>query len=211
MNIKIWSDFLCPYCVLGKLRLQNALAAAGVKDAEIEMKSFLLNPGEDNPEGMRMHEHLMSKYQYSEEDVARSFAGITGAGEELGFAFDFEHAIHAGTDRAHALFQYMKTLGKGTQFSDMLQKAGFQQGKDLHDEEALIGFAEQLGVTADKAKEAIHSAEYMQKAQAEYEQSLMYGARGVPFFVIDERFAIAGAQTEEVFEKTIKRALQKEG
>ncbi len=209
MNIKIWSDFLCPYCVLGKMRLQNALLAAGVTDANIEMKSFLLNPGEDNPEGMRMHEHLMSKYQYSEEEVGESFNNLTAAGAELGFAFDFASAIHAGTDRAHALFQHMKAKGLGTAFSDLLQKAGFQQGADLHDEETLLRLATSLGVDKEEAKKAMYNQDNQQKAQAEYEEALVYGARGVPFFVIDERFAISGAQSEEVFEKTIKRAQNK--
>lgn len=209
MNIKIWSDFLCPYCVLGKRRLLSALEKTGVKNADIEIKSFLLNPGEDNPVGMRMREHLMSKYQYTEEEVEASFQNLTAAGKEVGFNFDFQHAVHAGTDHAHALFQYMKSKGWGTAFSDLLQAEGFLKGADLHDDSTLTDLAVKLGAPHEEAKAAIHSPDFMKKATEEYEEALRYGARGVPFFVIDERFAVSGAQSEDIFERTIKRAQSK--
>lgn len=206
MDIQLWSDFLCPYCVLGKRRLQKALDSLGIRDAGVTMKSFLLNPGEDEPAGMRMREHLMSKYQYTEDEVAQTFNTLGAAGLEIGFPFHFGTALHAGTDRAHALFQYMKTLGLGSAFSDLLQEAGFQLGADLHDEETLIRIARQLGAKEDEAKKAIHSGEFLGLARQEHEEAIRYGARGVPFFVINERFAIAGAQPLEVFENTLKKA-----
>lgn len=206
MDIQLWSDFLCPYCVLGKRRLNRALDSLGIRDARITMKSFLLNPGEDEPVGTRMREHLMDKEGYSEDDVAQTFNSLGEAGLAVGFPFHFGTALHAGTDRAHALFQYMKTLGLGGGFSDLLQEAGFQKGADLHDEETLIRLARQLGADADQAREAIHSGKYLSLARQEYEEALMYGARGVPFFIIDGRFAVTGAQPEEVFERTLKKA-----
>lgn len=120
-DIQLWSDFLCPYCVLGKRRLQKALDSLGIKDANIVLKSFLLNPGEDNPVGMRMGEYLAAAYQYTDQEVVEVLGNLMEAGEEEGFPFHFDTAIHAGTDRAHALFQYMKTLGLQKEFNDLLQ------------------------------------------------------------------------------------------
>lgn len=207
MKIDVWSDFLCPYCVLGKKQLENALNKAGITGADIEMKSFLLNPG--HQEGGRMRKHLMEKYGYSEAQVQQSFDGLTQAGNQLGVPLDFEKAIHAGTDRAHALLQYAKTQNLGKELNDRLQKAAYTEGQDLGDDAVLVKLASEVGLDKEASRIALDSAEYFEKAREEYEDSLRYGARGVPFFVIDNRFAISGAQSEEVFVRTLNKAAGK--
>lgn len=208
MDIQIWSDFLCPYCLLGKKHLMKALEEAGIQDANIEMKSFLLNPGPARG-GQGMRQHLKEKYGYTDAQVDENFAGLTQAGAEWGLNMDFEHAVDAGTDRAHALLQYAKTRGLGTQFSDRLQQAAYLEGETLDDENTLLRLAGDVGLDQDMAKAALENEEYHSKARAEYRQSLEYGARGVPFFVINDRFAISGAQPVEVFTKTLKKAAGK--
>lgn len=207
MKIEVWSDFLCPYCILGKKRLDRALAQINLKDVDIETKSFLLNPGEQQGGGMR--EHLMEKYDYTADQVQQSFDSLMKAGRELGVTLDFEQAKHAGTDRAHALLQYAKTLGLGNQLNDRLQGAAYAEGQDLNVEDTLVKLAVEVGLDADKARKALNSKKYFEKAQTEYEDSLRFGARGVPFFVVDGRFAISGAQPEEVFIKTLNKAVGK--
>ena len=205
MNIQVWSDFLCPYCLLGKKRLENALKAADIKDARVEVKSFLLNPGAPRG-GASMRGALMEKYGYSGADVDENFKELTRAGRELGLALDFEGARDASTDRAHALFQYAKAKGQGTAFSDRLQQAGFMEGEVLDDEATLLKLAGEVGIREEEARAALRDEGNFARARAEYEEALRFGARGVPFFVIDDRFAITGAQPEEVFIRTLEKA-----
>lgn len=210
MNIVIWSDFLCPYCILGKKRLEAALANLGITDANIEMKSFLLNPESGPDSGESMLHHLKKKYGQRERDIQENFRQLTAAGEELGVKLDFDNARHAGTNKAHALFQYAKTKGLGIALSDRLQLAAYQEGLVLDDEQVLIGQAEAVGIPGDEAKVAMGSQEYLQKAEEEYQDSLRYGASGVPFFVFNERLALSGAQPVAVFEKALKKAIGKD-
>jgi len=208
MKIQIWSDFLCPYCVLGKKRLERALAAAGIHDARIEMNSFLLNPGPPRG-GESMRDHLMDKYGLSPQQVQDNFDSLTQAARELGLQLRFEQARHASTDQAHMLFQHTKSLGLGTAFSDRLQQAAFLEGATLDDLPTLVRLAGEVGIGAQQAQEALQDKALFNRARGEYEDALRFGARGVPFFVVDDRFAITGAQPEEVFVKTLNKAAAK--
>lgn len=208
MDIQIWSDFLCPYCLLGKKHLMKALEEAGVTDAVIEMKSFLLNPGPPRS-GQGMRQHLKEKYGYTNAQVDENFESLTRAGAEWGLKMDFEKAVDASTDRAHALLQYAKTKGLGTALSDRLQVAGYLEGATLDDDSTLLRLAGEVGLSDEEAKAALDDDSFHQQACAEYRQALEYSARGVPFFVINERFAISGAQPVDVFVKTLKKAAGK--
>lgn len=206
MTIEVWSDFLCPYCLLGKKRLEAALANLNIKDAEVEVKSFLLNPGTPETPGQSIREHLMEKYGMDAAQVRQNFDGINQSAQDIGFVFDFDSAKHAGTDKAHALLQYAKTLGLGGAFSDRLQQAAYQEGAVLDDEATLIALAQEIGIPQEEASKALADESYAAKARTEYRQSLQLGARGVPFFVIDGRYGLSGAQPIEVFEQTLAEA-----
>lgn len=204
MKIDIWSDFLCPYCLLGKQRLLNALEKTGIK-AEIEIKSFLLDPEHDEG-GQVMAEHLKEKYGMQDEDVKEIFDTLTALGEMLGFALRFDLAKSASTNKAHALFQFAKTLGLGTQLNDRLQRAAFMEGALLSDEATLLALAKELGIPEDQARAAMTDQQQLRKALLENQVAAGYGARGVPFFVLNHRLALSGAQGEGVFINALKQA-----
>lgn len=210
MIIQVWSDFLCPYCVLGKKLLENALRTAGIADAKVELKSFLLNPGPPQG-GQSMRDHLKEKYNYTDAQVQDSFDGLTTAAQALGIHLDFERAKSAGTDLAHALFQYAKAQGLGTAFFERLHQAGFEEGAVLDEEATLLRLAGEVGIAEAQAKEALRDEGFANRALAEYQDALRFGARGVPFFIIDDRFALSGAQPEEVFVNTLRKAAAAKG
>lgn len=209
MKIEIWSDFLCPYCLLGKGRLMNALDKAGIQ-ADIEMKSFLLNPEAPLGTGQPMGEHLMEKYGMGPEDVADSFETLTAMGQLLGLNLQMDAAKSANTNQAHALFQYAKTRGLGTQLSDRFQLAGFVEGRVLDDVDTLVELAGQVGIRPDEVQAALADPENFAKAEAENQVAIGYGARGVPFFVLAGRLALSGAQGEGVFLNALQQAARQE-
>lgn len=205
MNIVVWSDFLCPYCLLGKARLMVALERAGIADAAVEVRSFLLNPGRSLP-GVSMRSHLMEKYGYTETQVRANFASLETAGRALGLNMDLERAHHAGTDAAHALFQYAKANDLGTAFSDRLQRAAFCEGADLGDEHVLLAMAQETGLKLDGARAALLDPAYFARARDEYRDALRLNVRGVPFFLFNGRLSLSGAVPVESFEAALGRA-----
>lgn len=209
MNIILWSDFSCPYCILGKQRLMDALQEAGVTDAQVEVKSFLLDPDPDSPGGGSMLAHLVDK-GYSREQALQSFAQLTQAGREMGLAMDFDKAQHSGSRKAHCLFQYAKEQGKGAQVSDLLQRAIYMNGQRVDDDEVLLGIAAQAGLDREAARQSLSSDAYWQRANQEYEQAQQLGVNGVPFFVFEGKYGLSGAQPREVFLRAIQLAQSKE-
>ena len=206
MKIELWSDFLCPYCMIGKKRLSLALSELKLEDAEIEVKSYLLNPDSGEESGRPMLDHLMGKTGMSRAQAEGSFQHLIKAGREMGLALDFDGARYSGTNPAHRLFQYAKTIGLGAEMSERLQEAVYTEGLVIDDPDTLAGLAESIGIPASAALKALASDDYFEEALREHKEAYSLGVRGVPFFVIDRRFAISGAQPLKDFVQTLREA-----
>lgn len=211
MKIELWSDFLCPYCMIGYKRLSLALEELKLTDAEIEVKSYLLNPDSGEESGRPVLDHLLEKTGMSRAQAEGSFSLLTQAGREMGLTLDFAHARYAGTNLAHRLFQYAKTKSLGAALSQRLQAAVYTQGLVIDDPEILVKMAVEVGIPGEEAREALASDAYFDEALREHEEACTLGVRGVPFFVIDRRFAISGAQPLEVFVQTLRDASKPAG
>ena len=116
MKIGLWSDFLCTCCMIGKKRLSLALDELKQTQAEIEVKSCLLNPDSEEESGRPVLDCLLEKTGMSRSQAEGSFRLLTQAGREMGLTLDFAHARYAGTNLANRLFQYAKTRGQGAAF-----------------------------------------------------------------------------------------------
>lgn len=207
MKIELWSDFLCPYCMIGKKRLSLAIEELKLADAEIEVKSYLLNPDSGEESGRPMIDHLLEKTGMSRDRLEESFQLLAQDGREIGLTLDFDRARYAGTNPAHRLFQHAKTLGVGEALSLRLQAAVFTEGLVIDDPETLVSLAEEIGIPEAEAREALASGHYFDEALREHKEAYLLGVRGVPFFVIDRRFAISGAQPLEIFIQTLREAI----
>lgn len=206
MKIELWSDFLCPYCMIGKKRLSMAIDALKLADAEIEVKSYLLNPDSGEESGRPVMDHLLEKTGMTRDQLERNFQSIEQSGREIGLTLDFARAKYAGTNPAHRLFQHAKTRGLGAALSERLQVAAYTEGLVIDDPDVLAKTAAEVGIPEKEAREALVNDDYFEEALREHKEAYTLGVRGVPFFVIDRRFAISGAQPLTDFIRTLREA-----
>jgi predicted DsbA family dithiol-disulfide isomerase len=207
MKIEIWSDVVCPFCYIGKRKLEKALEKFPFKNqVEIEWKSFQLNPDQETNTEISTFENLAQSKGWSIEETRQITSQVVAMAKEEGLNFDFENAVVANTKRAHQLIHFAKEFGKQDDIKEALLEAYFTLGKNVDDLDTLISIAEELGLDREKCKSVISSNELEQAVDQDIYESRLVGVRGVPFFVLDRKYGISGAQPDEVFDQSLEKA-----
>ena len=211
MRIDIWSDVVCPWCYIGKRRLEQAIA--GRDDIEVVYHSFQLDPSapsEPGPEGWRNAAEVVArKYGAAPAQLEEMFRRVEDLAREEGLDFRHREAPWAGTFDAHRLLHLALDEG-GPQLQGRLKEellaAYFLHAQNPADHAVLTEVAERVGLDPARVEEVLAGDEYADAFERDVRQARAYGANGVPFFVVDQRYGISGAQPVEVFEDVIARA-----
>jgi len=207
MKIEIWSDIMCPFCYIGKRRLEAALAGFQHGDkVQIEWKSFLLNPDMPTDPNKSTVEYLSETKGWSLEQTRQITQQVVDMAEADGLHYQMDKTVVANARNAHRLLQLAKTLGKGGELKERLLKAYFTEGANIDDKVSLLNFAEEVGISVERAKHCLETDEFMDNVNNDIAQSRALGVRGVPFFVLDRKYGISGAQAVAVFEETLEKA-----
>lgn len=207
MKIEIWSDVVCPFCYIGKRKLEKALAKFPQKEGiEIEWKSFQLNPDQKTNPNISTLEYLAESKGWSLEQAREISSQVAGMAESEGLTFNFENAVVANTKNAHRLIYLAKAAGKGGEMKERLLKAYFTEGLNIDDSETLISLGKEIGLEEESINKLLESNQYEDAVDQDIYESRLIGVKGVPFFVLDRKFGISGAQTDEVFTQTLKKA-----
>ncbi|HZH59558.1 MAG TPA: DsbA family oxidoreductase [Metabacillus sp.] len=212
MKIEIWSDFVCPFCYIGKRRLEAALENFPNKDqVEIEYKSFELDPHAPSQTEQSIYEALAAKYGTTEEQMKQMNKGLIEQAAELGLAFDYENMKPTNTFHAHRLAKYAKTIRKDKEITENLLSAYFTKSKNVGDIHTLADIAEESGIDREKAVEVLsNEADYEQEVRNDQRLAQQYGIQGVPFFLINQKYAISGAQSPETFAGALQKVWEEE-
>ncbi len=209
MKIEIWSDVACPFCYIGKRRLEEALSQfEHNNEVEIEWKSYLLNPDQKSNTGQSLYEYLSEAKGWTMEYTMQANQQVTAMAEEVGLHYNMDKAVVANTSEAHRLIQHAKTLGKGDAMEEALFKAYFVDGRNLADHQVLSQIAAECGIDEASATAALNNLEYAETVQRDIYEGVQIGVRGVPFFVFDNKYGISGAQPLEVFTRTLEQTYQ---
>lgn len=209
MKIEIWSDVACPFCYIGKRRLEEALSQfEHNNEVEIEWKSYLLNPDQKSNTGQSLYEYLSEAKGWTMEYTMQANQQVTAMAEEVGLHYNMDKAVVANTSEAHRLIQHAKTLGKGEAMEEALFKAYFVDGRNLADHQVLSQIAAECGIDEASATAALNNLEYAEAVQRDIYEGVQIGVRGVPFFVFDNKYGISGAQPLEVFTRTLEQTYQ---
>ena len=205
MIIDVISDVVCPWCFIGKRRLERALATRPDLEVETLWRPFQLNP--DMPrEGMERQSYLVAKFG-SAEDAERIYATIAKAGAEENIAFDFESIRRTpNTIKAHRLIRFAGENGRQDEVVELLFRRYFEDGMDIGDDDGLVDIAAGAGLDADSVRAHLATDRDLEAVRIEDLQARRLGVTGVPCFVIDRRYAISGAQTPEVFLRAFETA-----
>ncbi|NRP73815.1 hypothetical protein ILFOPFJJ_04729 [Ensifer psoraleae] len=210
VKIDIVSDVVCPWCYLGKSRLDQAIAnVAGDIHVMIQWRPYQLNP-DLPPEGVDHKRHLAAKLG-GQEAVDRAHKMLEGLGQEDGIDFNFDAVkISPNTLDAHRLIRWAATNGEETQAEvvRLLFKANFEEGRNVGDHAVLLEIAEQAGLDGPVIAALLTSDADKDAVKQEIEVAREMGVSGVPCFIIEEQYAVMGAQSVDVLTNALREIAQ---
>ncbi|ADU28800.1 DsbA family oxidoreductase [Evansella cellulosilytica] len=212
MKIEIWSDFVCPFCYIGKRRLEIALDHFSNKHAvDVSFRSFELDRNAAPYSGKSIHEMLAEKYGMSIEDAIKANQGVAEQADSIGLTFQFENMKPTNTFDAHRLAKYAKSQEKEGELTEKLLSAYFTESKNVGDVETLTNIATSVGLDKGTVVEILdNKSSFADDVRADEELAKEYGVSGVPFFLIDEKYAINGAQPLENFIGALEKIWEEE-
>jgi len=206
MRIQIWSDVMCPFCYIGKRRLETALSQFKNADAvEIEWKSYQLDPSFVATPGENSIDHLAEKYRKDRSWAESMMADMTRNAKTAGLEFNFDKAILANSLNAHRLSHLAKKYQLANAFEEVLFKAYLTEGKNVNDSETLTQLALEVGLEAAEIKNVLETELYTDEVRKDIEEANAIGVQGVPFFVFDNKYAVSGAQASDTFLQTLEK------
>jgi len=209
INIEIWSDVVCPFCFIGKKKMEQTISKLNAEDkVELIWHSFQLDPDFPKDTSVPSTKHLSEKKGYPVEQIRGMYNQLVNQGKEYGIDFRFDNALSFNTLDAHRLIQWSKTLNKSNELKGAFMLAYFTKGADLSKQQNILNIIEEINLDTAKAKEILNSNEYEQEVEQDIYQARQLGIRGVPYFLINEKEVISGAQNDSVFETILSAALK---
>jgi predicted DsbA family dithiol-disulfide isomerase len=209
VKVEIWSDVACPWCYIGKRRFERALAELDGADApgvEVEWRSFELNPGIPRGAGELLEPFLARKMGRPIDEVRAMNARVTELAAAEGLDYHLERYRVSNTRDAHRLAHFAKARGLGSDIHERLFRAQLVEGADLEDAATLVALGEEVGLPADEMRALLVSDAFAAEVARDFLEAQALAIAGVPFFVVDRRYGISGAQKTSVFAETLRAA-----
>ena len=207
MKVEIWSDVVCPWCYIGKRRFETALREFdGAGEVAVHWRAFQLNP--DQPRGVRTthDEYLAAKLHTSIDQVHQLNERVISIAAAEGLAYDFDRYQVINTLDAHRVAYLGKAHGLEDAIQERLLRGQLVEGEVLDDPETLARLGSEVGIPADEVRDVLAGDAYAADVQADIDEGHAIGVNGVPFFVIDRRYGISGAQPAELFLSALQQA-----
>lgn len=208
MRVDIWSDVVCPFCYIGKKRLEAAAEQAGLA-LEVHWHSYELDPEAPVRQEVSNSERLAQKYGRTVADVEEMQRNIATMAAEEGIQFNWENANSGNTFNAHRLIHLAQSKGLGSEAQEAFFYSYMTQGLAIGERETLEDVAARIGLNPVEVEDVLNSEEYSDFVKFDEEVARdQLKVTGVPFFIFDQRIALAGAQPREVFLQVFEKALQ---
>ena len=200
MRVDIWSDIMCPFCYIGKRKLEGALEQFVHRDkVEIVWHSFQLDPTMEQQPGKDVYEYLAERKGQSREWAVTMHENVVLMAQEAGLTYNFDKAVIANSFDAHRLIQMAKAHGRGDAAEERLFRAYFTEGENVGDRDTLVRIGGEIGLDTQEVRTALESDAYTESVHRDIAAAQSIGVRGVPFFILHNRYAVSGAQPVEVF------------
>lgn len=207
IRIDVWSDVACPWCYIGKRRMEVGISAFSTGErsprVQVEFHSFQLDPRMPNDFAGSAAEHL-ARHKGIPEDHAQAMQDhVTRLAADAGLTYDFASLQPANTLAAHQLLHLAARHGVQIEVKERLMRAHFTEGRHIGRIDELAEIGAEAGIDRDAVIEALTTGTFLPAVRADLEQAATLGIRGVPFFVIDGRYGISGAQSAETFTRVL--------
>lgn len=211
MKIEIWSDFVCPFCYIGKRRLENALSRFHHSDqVHVEYKSYQLDPNAKYIKGKSFYDSFAELKGITREQAIQLNQQVADHAKLVGLSFHFDTMKYANTFDAHRVAKFAREQQKEKEFTEVVFHAYFTESKVISDHETLIELAGQVGLDQKQVTFVLESDQYADLVRSEINMAYQLVVRGVPFFVLNDQYAISGAQPEDYFLQALEQVWQEE-
>ena len=211
MKVEIWSDIVCPFCYIGKRKFEKALEGFEAKDkVEIVWRSFQLDPEMKYVPGQSVHEYLGERKSASAAEGKKMNDSMAAIAKEVGLEYNFDNAIINNTLDAHRLLHFAKDKGLQNELKERLFKAYYTEGKNIGDTNTLVQLATEVGLNDAEARAVLQTDAYTQEVELDQYEAQQVGARGVPFYVFNDKYAVSGAKPAELFTQVLDKVWQEE-
>jgi predicted DsbA family dithiol-disulfide isomerase len=207
MQVEVWSDVVCPWCYIGKRRLESALEQFPHRDeVEVIWRSFQLDPSVPEGETHPTLPALAAKYGRSVEEMRPMMAHVESVAAEEGLDYHLADGVSGNTLPAHELLHLAAEHGLRNQLKERLLHAYFEEGRPVFDVDSLVPFAVEVGLDEAEVREALADRRYLAAVREEGATAQALGATGVPFFVVDRTYGAPGAQPAELLLQILEKA-----
>ena len=207
MKIEIWSDVMCPFCYIGKRRFEDALAQFAHKDeVTVEWKSFQLNPDLVTDTTITSAQYLADRKGFSLDHAEELQNHVTEMAAEVGLTYNLEKSVVANSFDAHRFAHLAKQKGLGDEAEEALFKAYFTDSLNISDPNILAELGTSIGLDAQEVHHTLSGNKYVAEVKKDIAEAAQLGINAVPFFVMDRKYGVSGAQAAPVFLQTLENA-----
>ncbi|WP_313236385.1 DsbA family oxidoreductase [Sporosarcina ureae] len=212
MKIEVWSDYVCPFCYIGKRRLEHALKQLGLEEkSEVIFKAYQLDPNTPVASDQSVVERLAGKYNVSKTEAKNMLNNIEEQAKSVDLHYQVDKMKTSNTLDAHRLSKFAEKHGVEKEVTERLLHGYFVEGERIDTEEVLVAIATEAGLDAKKTSEMLHSNNFEDEVKIDIKEAQEIGVQGVPFFVINRKYAISGAQPTEAFVEALEKIAEEEG
>jgi predicted DsbA family dithiol-disulfide isomerase len=207
MKIEVWSDIACPWCYIGKRRLDTALSGfAHASDVEVVWRSFQLDPDAPRVSDMNLNDILSKKHGFPPAQAVAMNEQMRQLGAREGLTYRFDIARYGNSFDAHRLVHLARQHGLQSAMEDRLFAAYFGEGKAIGDQDTLLALSLEAGLPEAEVRELLAGNAFADQVRADTEEARRLNVRGVPLVVIDEKYALPGAQSVKVINDALRQA-----
>ena len=207
MKIEIWSDVMCPFCYIGKRHLEKAMALLPFKnEVEIEWKSYQLNPDYHNTTNESLLDYLARNKGMSVDQAKQLTESVSMMAKNVDLDLDFAKSKPANSFHAHRLLHFAKSKMLQDQAEEALFYAHFVEGKDVAKNDVLLAIGEKIGLSKPELTQLLQSDDFSHEVKYDIYESQQLGVKGVPFFLLDGKYGLSGAQPVQTFVEAITQA-----
>jgi predicted DsbA family dithiol-disulfide isomerase len=209
--VEVWTDVVCPWCYIGKRRLETALAGFDTADVAVRFRSFELDPHHPPVVAGSIHERLAAKLGGTVEAARMMTDRVTGVAADDALDLRFDLVRPASSFDAHRLVHYAQSVGLQGPMLERLHRAHFTEGEVISDRVVLARLAGEVGLDEGDSGRMLLAGDYGDAVREDEDLAAQLGIRGVPFFVLDRRYGISGAQPADVLLDALRQALADRG
>jgi len=209
MKVEIWSDVMCPFCYIGKRHFEQAIEKLPFKDEiKVDWKSYQLNPEYHNTNNETVYEYLSRSKGMPIEEAKQMTKQVVDMAQNAGLTIDFDTNIPANTFNAHRLIHLAAKHNLQDLAEEKLFEAHFVQSRNIGEISVLVNIAEEIGLDTLEAEQVLNSDQFAEAVRYDIYESQNLGIRGVPYFVMDRKYGVSGAQPVQAFTDALTQSFK---